>query len=116
MKLKNLISAIVLIILVLTMSSCGGGRKADKETVVTEASKVEVSIGGMTCTGCEQTVQSCVAKLDGVKSVKASFTTGNAVIEYIPGKVDSLKIKEAINGSGYSVKKFSAVQQEEPSK
>lgn len=116
MKLKYFTSGIATFILVLMISSCGGGKKADNETVVAEASKIEVSIGGMTCTGCEQTVQSCVAKLDGVKSVKASFTTGNAVIEYIPGKVDSLKIKEAISGSGYTVKKFSSVQPEEASK
>ena len=115
MKLKELTSGIALIILVLTISSCGGGKKADKEIFVGEASKIEVSIGGMTCTGCEQTVQSSVAKLDGITSVKASFTTGNAVIEYIPGQVDSLKIKEAISKSGYTVKKFSAVQPEEPS-
>jgi len=116
MNLKKITSGIALIILTLTISSCRGGKKAEKETVFAEASKIEVSIAGMSCTGCEQTVQNCVAKLDGIKSVKASFTTGNAVIEYIPGKVDSLKIKEAINGSGYSVKKFSALQQEEPSK
>lgn len=116
MKLKYFTSGIALIIFVLTISSCGGGKKADNETVVAEASKIEVSISGMTCTGCEQTVQSSVAKLEGIKSVKASFTTGNAVIEYFPGKVDSLKIKAAISGSGYTVKKFSAVQPEEPSK
>lgn len=116
MKLIIFSCRLAVIILVLTMFSCGGGKKADNETVVAEASKIEVSIGGMTCTGCEQTVQSSVAKLEGIKSVKASYTTGNAVIEYIPGKVDSLKIKEAISKSGYIVKKFSAVQPEESSK
>jgi copper chaperone CopZ len=112
MKLKYLTFGIGLIIIVLTISSCRGEKKTDKEAVVGEASKIEVSIGGMTCTGCEQTVQSSVAKLDGIMSVKASFTTGNAVIEYFPGRVDSLKIKEAISKSGYTVKKFSAVQPE----
>jgi len=112
MKLKYLTFVTGLIVILLTISSCSGGKKADKETVVGEASKIEVSISGMTCTGCEQTVQSSVAKLDGIMSVKASFTTGNAVIEYFPGLVDSLKIKEAISKSGYTVKKFSAVQPE----
>ena len=82
-------------------------RRPITKQLLAEASKIEVSIGGMTCTGCEQTVQSSVAKLEGIKSVKASFTTGNAIIEYIPGKVDSLKIKEAIKRLGlYSKKVF----------
>jgi hypothetical protein len=35
------------------------------------------------------------------------------IIEYYPGVVDSLKIKEAIAGSGYSVKKFIPTTSEE---
>ena len=54
-----------------------------------EASVIEVSIGGMTCTGCEQTIQNNVGKLEGIKSVKASFTTGIAMIEYFQGIVDT---------------------------
>jgi len=117
MNLKKLTSGFALIILVFTMASCGGKTtKTEKETPVAEAARMEVSIGGMSCTGCEQTIQTNIGKLEGVKSVKASFTVGNALIEYYPGIVDSLKIKEAITGSGYTVKKFSTVQMEEVSK
>jgi len=41
---------------------------------------------------------------------------GNALIEYYPGVVDSLKIKEAITGSGYTVKKFITSPEEEVAK
>ena len=74
-----------------------------------EASVIEVSIGGMTCTGCEQTVQTSISKLEGIKSVKASFITGKALVEYFPGITDTVKIKAAVTGSGYTVKRFSAV-------
>ena len=84
----------------------GKGNKPEKESVQLAASAIEVSIGGMTCVGCEETIQRVVGKLEGIKSVKASFTVGNAIIEYYPGMVDSVKIKEAINGSGYTAKKF----------
>lgn len=88
------------------LASCGQGRNSEKKDLQMEASVIEVSIGGMTCTGCEQTIQASVGKLDGIKSIKASHTAANALIEYYPSLVDSLKIKEAINGSGYTVKKF----------
>jgi copper chaperone CopZ len=108
MKLKKLISGMALFVFILTVSSCGRVNKAEKETVAEEALSMEVSIGGMTCLACEQTIQRKVGKLEGIKSVTASFTIGNAIIEYVPGKADTLKIKEAITGSGYTVKKIIA--------
>jgi len=106
MKLKKLISGLILFVIILTVSSCGRGNKTEKEAAEAEALSMEVSIGGMTCLACEQTIQRKVGKLEGIKSVTASFTVGNAIIEYVPGKADTLKIKEAISGSGYTVKKF----------
>jgi copper chaperone CopZ len=88
------------------LASCGQEKKSEKKDLQMEASFIEVSIGGMTCTGCEQTIQASVGKLDGIKSIKASHTAANAFIEYYPSLVDSLKIKEAITESGYTVKKF----------
>lgn len=109
---KNKLSAaMVFMVCVLVAVSCSGNsQKAENESEMQEASFIEVSIGGMTCLGCEQTIQNNVSRLDGIKSVKASFTVGNALIEYLPGKVDTVKIKEAVTGSGYTVNKFIPVQ------
>jgi copper chaperone CopZ len=96
----------------IALACSGGGRKTGQEEKNREASVMEVSIGGMMCTGCEQTIQNNVGKLEGIKSVKASFETGNAIIEYFQGMVDSTEIREAINGSGYTVKKFIAVSKQ----
>jgi copper chaperone CopZ len=90
---------------ILLAISCGGNRQ-EKSADQGEASVIEVKIEGMTCTACEQTIQRKVGKLEGIKSVTASYTDGRAVIEYYPGTVDSLKIKDAITASGYVVKKF----------
>lgn len=117
MKKYNLTAGFILFVLVLAFTSCKeGGKKTEKEIQLMEAEAIEVSIGGMTCLGCEQTIQKNVSKLEGIKSVKASFTVGNALIEYYPDMVDSLKIKEAITGSGYTVKKFIPSPQEEITK
>jgi copper chaperone CopZ len=106
MKKINIIESLTIIVFTLFLVSCSGkGNKPEKELVELEASALEVSIGGMSCLACEETIQRNVGKLEGIKSVKASFTTGNAIIEYYPGMIDSVKIKEAITGSGYTAKK-----------
>ena len=87
--------------------SCGGNnQKAEKEPVLLDATIIELSIGGMTCTDCEQMIQTSIGKLEGIKSVKASWTSGNAIIEYLPSIVDTTRIKEAVKGTGYTAKKF----------
>jgi hypothetical protein len=47
----------ILFVFILAAISCSGkSKKAQKEDVLHEASLIEVSIGGMTCLGCEQTI------------------------------------------------------------
>lgn len=94
----------------LVVVSCTSNKKSEKETIQQQPSLVEVSIGGMDCTDCEQMIQINVSKLEGIKSIKASFIAGNAIVEYFPQQVDTIKIKEAIVGVGYTVKKFLPVQ------
>lgn len=114
MYLKKLIYRFTVFIIVSVAVSCNGsGKKSEKETVMQQASLLEVSIGGMSCSGCEQTIQNNVGKLEGIKSVKASFTAGNAIIEYYPSIADTVKIKEAVTGSGYTFKKFGPFKPEE---
>jgi len=108
----RLSTSFMLLVYVLIAISCSGNSKKSEEvTIEQEPELIEVSIGGMSCLGCEQTIQMNVSKLEGINSVKASFTTGNAIIEYLPGKVDTIEIKDAITGSGYTVNKFLPVQQ-----
>ena len=64
---------------------------------------VEFSIQGMSCTGCEQTIQSGVSSIEGVKQVKANFKNGKAFVEFIPEIGDTTRMKEKITASGYIV-------------
>jgi copper chaperone CopZ len=107
-KQKSFTGFLILIYILIAVSCSGGGKKTMDTQVVQEASFIEVSIGGMSCTGCEQTIQNNVGKLEGIKSVKASYKTGNAIIEYIKGVTDTTIIRNAITGSGYTVNKFIA--------
>ena len=104
-KLK-LAPGLALLLFVIFTGACGNEKKTIKQEVLQEPLVTQVAIGGMSCTGCEETIQNAVGKLEGIKSVKASYTAGNAVIEFFPDKVDTVKIKEAISGSGYTVVRF----------
>jgi copper chaperone len=109
-KCKLTSPVIFAVFLYFAISCSGNGKKAENGNTELAAARIEVSIGGMTCLGCEQTIQKNVGKLEGIKSVKASFTIGNALIEYIPGVADTSKIKTAITESGYTVKQIIAVE------
>ena len=58
-------------------------------------------VEGMTCSGCERTVQKVVSNLEGVSSVKADLSSSSVSVEYDPAKVDIGQIGSAINKVGY---------------
>lgn len=97
---------IVLCFAFLIACNSGGSRKIAAETkpAVEENVKtiaVELAIQGMTCTGCEQTIQSGISAVKGVKQVKASFKNGKAYVELIPDMADTALIREKVTSSGY---------------
>lgn len=66
-------------------------KKADKQndTAVNEnlsAVSYEIAIEGMTCTGCEETIEGGVMKIDGVQSIEASYTDGKATVVFYSEK------------------------------
>ncbi len=107
--MKNLLAlkTILLIALLAIIVSCNStGKKVEKAPDTLKVSAIEVSITGMTCAGCEQTVQASVTKVGGVKSVTASAVSGNAIIEFNPEGSDTAMIRKAITDSGYGVTAF----------
>lgn len=67
--------------------------------------KLEIQVEGMTCEGCENTVQTELLKLDGVGMVKASHIQKMVTVE-----VDTLvsplgEVKSNIERVGYTVLK-----------
>lgn len=83
-----------------------------EDTPIIETISVEVKIEGMTCSGCEQTIETAVKKLTGVESVEASHVNGNAIIKVEPSKLDTTKIKKSIEDSGYKTLAFNNSEKE----
>lgn len=65
--------------------------------------EITLVVEGLTCTGCENHVESEVNKLDGILTVKASYEKGNTVVRYDNSKITKEQIIEAINRTGYKV-------------
>ena len=58
-------------------------------------------VEGMSCSGCERTIQRVVTNLKGVESAKADLATSTVSVAYDPEKVNIDAIQSAINKVGY---------------
>jgi copper chaperone len=74
---------------------------------VTEAMAKEISnltVDGMSCKHCENSVLKAVGSLNGVDWVKVDLAGKKVVVEYDPEKVDYNTIRATIEDLGYDVK------------
>ncbi len=77
--------------------------------VVNESNIIEVKlfIEGMTCTGCEESVDYTLRKQEGVLSAVSSYVTGIANARYDKSKVKPEQLAKAIEDEvGYKVKGY----------
>ena len=67
--------------------------------------KAEFTIDGMTCSACENHVQTAIIKLNGIAEVVVSYDKGNAIVAYDKSKTTIDSIINAINSTGYTILK-----------
>jgi len=102
--MKNILIVLLIIINVSFITSCSSSNnKTEKVIIVKESDIVRKSIGvnGMTCVGCEVTLEENISKIEGVVTVKASHSDEEAIIEFDSTKTDIKTITETIEESGY---------------
>lgn len=102
---------VFLLLAISLIVSCKSNKSVKEDSIITKDieipfKKYEIKIEGMTCTGCEQTIQTVVSGFKGIKKVEASYEKGYAIIEVEEGKLDTLAIKEKVNESGYLALSF----------
>jgi len=66
--------------------------------------KVQVKIGGMSCSFCALTLDKTVGQLGGVEKVNVSLAHEEALVEYDPARIEETQIKDAIRSVGYTVR------------
>lgn len=64
---------------------------------------IQLHVKGMSCEGCENTIEGALTELDGISSVEALYKEGIATVSYDTLKVTTDKISETINNLGYEV-------------
>jgi copper chaperone len=62
---------------------------------------LDLSVDGMSCTGCERTVTNAVEQLDEVRRVTADHETGNVEVTTESG--GEAEIRRAIRDAGFDV-------------
>lgn len=97
MNLKLTVTALVAVVIAVTlMIGCGGDAGNEPVTVT-------FNVAGMTCESCEEAIVQAVGQMDGVDMVESHYDPGTAAVLYRPAEVTREAIVEAIEGLGYTV-------------
>lgn len=64
---------------------------------------VDLTVEGMTCSGCEETICSRVRELPGIDSCSAHFETGRVEVVYREGTTNAAQITDAVRSAGYTI-------------
>lgn len=68
---------------------------------VPQLTKARLTVSGMTCGGCATSLEVALKEIPGVKSAKASYEKGEAMVEYDAARVTTDQLKEAVNNIGF---------------
>jgi copper chaperone len=65
--------------------------------------EIVLSVTGMTCGGCVNSVTKVLTALPGVQRADVTLTPGQARVTYDPARVDRAAMVQAIVDAGFSV-------------
>lgn len=89
-------------------TACAGKSTSESDAtkaVTAVANKtVTLAIDGMTCTGCEGTIQDEVSKIAGITEIKASHVDSLAVVSFDSTLTNVEAIGDVITAAGYQFK------------
>lgn len=88
---------LILLILLTAGATLANNSRIEKIRVKT------IATYGMHCTGCEETIETEIKKLDGIKSVKADHVNKTVTVKYDDRKVTLDQVKQAIQNAGYKL-------------
>lgn len=105
-RFLGIVTVLVVLLLAFPYYSDAFFPKQQKQVVYVQEGQIEtitLDIEGMTCTGCEATVENAASGVGGVLEADASYDTGKATIKYDKSKTDRETIEAAINKTGFKV-------------
>lgn len=63
--------------------------------------RLQMTVSGMSCTGCEQRIANVLGRLNGVTQVEADHRAGTVVVDYHADTVDEAEISGRLADAGY---------------
>jgi copper chaperone CopZ len=107
--MKKIIIFITTGLLVVACQQPTGGQQESQETAKKEwkaenLQRVKINVEGMTCDGCERTVNGALEQLPGVKSATSSHEHGMATVKIDTSVTSMHQMMESIKETGYTVK------------
>lgn len=63
--------------------------------------RLQMTVIGMSCTGCEQRTAAVLGRLDGVRQVAADHRVGTVVVDYDDDTIDEASIGRRLADAGY---------------
>jgi len=66
--------------------------------------RLQVKIGGMSCSFCAETIRRAYSQMDGVKAVHVSLAHEEALIEYDPARRSPTELRDVLRQLGYIVR------------
>jgi len=96
-------------VVVLISAACSGGKTSENDApeAAIDSSRlvtVKYSVEGMTCGGCENTVNFALGELPGVTEVSSSFKEKYTLVTFDSGQVTPAQIEEVVTARGYTFK------------
>lgn len=64
---------------------------------------IVLQVTGMSCTGCEQRIDTVLRRLDGVRTVEADHTCGRVRVRFAPQKTNREALAARVESLGYQV-------------
>ncbi len=104
MKIKFLIIPILLLTIACQNTSKENTEQSAETTEVVakvNVQKIEINVEGMSCSGCENTIQETIKDFEGVYTANADHVNGVAVMEFDSTKINVADVMLAINDLGY---------------
>jgi len=97
--------------MIVLLFSCDSMKKEKLTINEEEVVSVKFIVEGMTCTGCENTVNNSVSEIPGVVEVKASHTDGEVVVSFDQSLTSTDEISKVISEKNYQVKDYQKIEE-----
>ncbi len=69
-----------------------------------QAARLQVNIGGMSCSFCTATIDKAMSRMDGVRQVHVSLAHEEALITYDPSRLTPTQLRDTLRSLGYTVR------------